>query len=503
MKSKKSMKRSLTAAICVGMLFNPVFTTYSASFDITRAQKGTAMNSVFLEIAASDKTAATEATDADVEKNPMVQLNIKDNDIDKEYIGLQFTLWAYVYGKEERHVIYETNCARYDTGDKSNIKVEIPVNLYNKYNDKSKYSIYFYIKNINVEDEYYVENTGTFTYKGEENESHDIILKRYRPNCEIMKGSLNLIPPEKLEYKIGEELDLNGGYTLGAGVFGKSLDDMYGNWDDFGKSLSLKDFDAYNFDNSRPGEYVIKYNPRYYYSIYEHDIFVKPNEFTVTVVESERPEGATTKISIVDANTAESIKDVKAVLFKCTNNKKIDTQKDEIIAMWNTSVIPERMFTETNFSSDKYYYIGFEYIPDEYECNIRRSDSGYKFSTNEFFSFEEDKENTVWTVKLIKDIDIVESSTSEHPTEIRPVNQTIWGDANCDYEVDLSDAILIMQSIANPNKYGLGGTSLSAITEKGKLQADVDTSVKGVTGDDAVMIQEYLLKKISSLEPSE
>ena len=60
-----------------------------------------------------------------------------------------------------------------------------------------------------------------------------------------------------------------------------------------------------------------------------------------------------------------------------------------------------------------------------------------------------------------------------------------------------------MQSIANPNKYGLGGTSLSAITEKGKLQADVDTSVKGVTGDDAVMIQEYLLKKISSLEPSE
>ena len=59
-----------------------------------------------------------------------------------------------------------------------------------------------------------------------------------------------------------------------------------------------------------------------------------------------------------------------------------------------------------------------------------------------------------------------------------------------------------MQSIANPNKYGLGGTAKTAITEKGKLQADVDTSVKGVTGNDAVMIQKYLLKIISSLEPS-
>ncbi len=42
----------------------------------------------------------------------------------------------------------------------------------------------------------------------------------------------------------------------------------------------------------------------------------------------------------------------------------------------------------------------------------------------------------------------------------------------------------------------------TAITEKGKLQADVDTSVKGVTGNDAVMIQKYLLKIIRSLEPS-
>ena len=59
-----------------------------------------------------------------------------------------------------------------------------------------------------------------------------------------------------------------------------------------------------------------------------------------------------------------------------------------------------------------------------------------------------------------------------------------------------------MQSIANPNKYGVGGTSPSAITEKGVKHADVDTSTVGITGNDALKIQEFLLRLISSLEPS-
>ncbi|SEH48633.1 surface protein [Ruminococcus flavefaciens] len=78
-----------------------------------------------------------------------------------------------------------------------------------------------------------------------------------------------------------------------------------------------------------------------------------------------------------------------------------------------------------------------------------------------------------------------------------------FGDANCDDEVDLSDAVLIMQSIANPNKYGYGGTSPSAITQKGMLQADVDISTKGLTGNDALKIQKYLLKIINTLDPNQ
>ncbi|WP_303805724.1 glycosyl hydrolase [Ruminococcus flavefaciens] len=80
--------------------------------------------------------------------------------------------------------------------------------------------------------------------------------------------------------------------------------------------------------------------------------------------------------------------------------------------------------------------------------------------------------------------------------------EALWGDANCDNTVDMSDVVLIMQALANPNKYGLEGTEKTHITEIGWNWADVDLSSKGVTANDALKIQEYLLKKIDTLVPS-
>ena len=73
------------------------------------------------------------------------------------------------------------------------------------------------------------------------------------------------------------------------------------------------------------------------------------------------------------------------------------------------------------------------------------------------------------------------------------------GDANCDKEVDLSDAVLIMQSLANPDKYGVKGTDSKHITSQGLDNADVYERGSGVTTYDALQIQKYLLKSISSL----
>ena len=83
-----------------------------------------------------------------------------------------------------------------------------------------------------------------------------------------------------------------------------------------------------------------------------------------------------------------------------------------------------------------------------------------------------------------------------------PDDKTVYGDANCDGGVDMSDAVLIMQSLANPNKYGLNGTDSRHITEQGQLNGDVDTSAKGITANDALRIQEYLLGKVTSLNPN-
>nr|AEV59480.1 scaffoldin C [Ruminococcus flavefaciens] len=73
------------------------------------------------------------------------------------------------------------------------------------------------------------------------------------------------------------------------------------------------------------------------------------------------------------------------------------------------------------------------------------------------------------------------------------------GDANCDGEVDMSDIVLTMQSLANPNKYGVNGSDEHHITAVGEANADVDSSSKGVTNGDAAKIQKWLLKSISEL----
>ncbi|WP_297959811.1 hypothetical protein [uncultured Ruminococcus sp.] len=73
------------------------------------------------------------------------------------------------------------------------------------------------------------------------------------------------------------------------------------------------------------------------------------------------------------------------------------------------------------------------------------------------------------------------------------------GDANCDSDLDLSDAILVMQALANPDKYEVKGTSKNHITSQGKKNADVDKSTAGLTANDALCIQNYLVGNSKTL----
>ena len=79
-------------------------------------------------------------------------------------------------------------------------------------------------------------------------------------------------------------------------------------------------------------------------------------------------------------------------------------------------------------------------------------------------------------------------------------NEIIKGDANCDGEVNMADAVLIMQSLANPDKYGVNGTDDTHITEQGMKNADVSEEKDGVTNADALIIQKFILKLIDSFD---
>ena len=69
------------------------------------------------------------------------------------------------------------------------------------------------------------------------------------------------------------------------------------------------------------------------------------------------------------------------------------------------------------------------------------------------------------------------------------------GDANCDGNTDMSDVVLIMQALSNPNKYGTEGTAAEHITAAGVKNGDVDGD--GLTVNDALQIQKYLLGELS------
>ena len=67
------------------------------------------------------------------------------------------------------------------------------------------------------------------------------------------------------------------------------------------------------------------------------------------------------------------------------------------------------------------------------------------------------------------------------------------GDANCDGTLNMADAVLIMQLIANPDRFDITGTDPGHITVEGKANADIAGDNDGITALDALAIQKHLL----------
>jgi len=90
-------------------------------------------------------------------------------------------------------------------------------------------------------------------------------------------------------------------------------------------------------------------------------------------------------------------------------------------------------------------------------------------------------------------------TTTVTSTTVKTDIKVVYGDANCDGNVVLSDAVLIMQSIANPSTYGVNGTDKNHITAQGQINGDVAGNNDGITNSDALTIQKYCLGQIKEL----
>jgi hypothetical protein len=65
------------------------------------------------------------------------------------------------------------------------------------------------------------------------------------------------------------------------------------------------------------------------------------------------------------------------------------------------------------------------------------------------------------------------------------------GDANGDGNLDMADVVLVMQSLANPSRYGISGDDMNHITKRGLALADMNGG--GITSQDAKLMQDKLL----------
>ena len=106
-----------------------------------------------------------------------------------------------------------------------------------------------------------------------------------------------------------------------------------------------------------------------------------------------------------------------------------------------------------------------------------------------------------WAISFLDDEAAEAPKPGEDPTK-PSTGDILWGDANCDGKVDLSDAVMILQSISNPDKYGVNGSSDSHITAQGVLNGDVYANGTGLTPQDALSIQKYVAELITELPES-
>ena len=227
------------------------------------------------------------------------------------------------------------------------------------------------------------------------------------------------------------------------------------------------------------------------------DVVLEGSKLGATTEEGD--DGAINHVAEFPHNGAKSL----TMYLKVNSN---DTEVSGGFGTWNGEWLQEE-FSGVKVGSDKTVAIDYT-IPSNAGTNIKAMvwwphDDGVTIQKIVLHGGSGSSNNTTTTSRTTTTTTTTSrtttsttttTTTTEAPKQDKP---TLLGDSNCDGIVDLSDAVLIMQALANPNKYGKQGTADLHISEQGWINADVHQKGNGVSTNDALAIQLKLLGRIS------
>ena len=258
-----------------------------------------------------------------------------------------------------------------------------------------------------------------------------------------------------------------------------------------------------------------------YGTSYDGYIYIKPEIITTTTTTATT---TTTTTTTTTANSAEHdeglIIDKKEITlkeneqytitanrsdltFKSSNTDVAIVSKSGVITAWGKgNAVISIVDTDGNFAQIKVTVAENTAVKEtalnlmeneQYRISADGSDISYKSSNTGVAIVSKSGVITAWgkgtaVITVMSGNDVLEIiNVTVTPEETGTYKA---GDANGDSNITISDAVAILQSLANAEKYPL--------SEQGKLNADVD-GVPGVTGKDAAVIQQYDAGAITSL----
>lgn len=323
MKSRKILKKTLSAVLCAAMLVNPVIAANASALPY-----GVPRSPEITEDYMEGKIPATFYL-WDVYKS-------KDTD-GSDFIGRSpayllkaniSVLVSTVDGKE----VETFDLGEFFSGTETSIIAGLPADIRDKYGDRSKYKVTIIVTPDTIDKDKTLVDINTmktidnfrFEYKNENEFKADIDIEYADKKYHTQNGVIHLKAPTKTAYQLGEEFDVSGGFINGFGDIrenGNLLDE----WCVPNMKLTLDDLDISEFDNTKPGEYLIKLKPinkdiHEYTTLTDNTVY---DSFYVTVADENGnvPKTETTKPAPED-------EDAKVKEFRLRFNKYISSDYD-------------------------------------------------------------------------------------------------------------------------------------------------------------------------------